>query len=239
MAIKPTFNKFPLVYLITDGATNCVNFKDNLKQLLALIQAAVEAKVSLIQIREKQLSANLLFELAQSAARITRQTETLLLVNDRADIAQAAGADGVHLTANSVSAQVIRQNFRDSLIIGVSAHSMADVQRARRENADFVTFSPIFSTPSKNMYGEPQGLEALREVCYTCKDFPIIALGGIDEKNFPAIVQTGASGVAAIRFLSNADKLKQIVAKIRDEWEKSENQNCVPKNQNLFNNRRT
>lgn len=211
------FNKLPLVYLITDGATTDVNFKHNSERLLELVRAAVEANVSLVQIREKQLSTRHLFELTQAAAQITFQTETLLLVNDRADVALAANADGVHLTANSVSPRAIRQSFPANFIIGVSAHSPVEVQTARVEAADFVTFSPIFKTPSKTKYGEPQGLESLRQVCQAFQAFPIFALGGIDETNFSAALQAGASGIAAIRFLSDADKLKQIVGKIRNE----------------------
>ncbi len=209
-----------LVYLITDGTATSDNFQEKSQQILNLIRAAVENRISLIQIREKQLSARDLFELAKSIATITQNTETKLLINDRADIALAAKADGVHLTANSLSPTIIRQSFSVHLIIGVSAHSIEDVLKAKTENADFVTFSPIFATPSKIRYGAPQGLEKLRAACNTAENFPVIALGGVDEINFPKTLNAGASGFAAIRLLNKAENLSEIMQKLKDEQRK-------------------
>ncbi|MEP6904408.1 MAG: thiamine phosphate synthase, partial [Actinomycetota bacterium] len=103
------FESRPLIYLITGGETTAENFRKKSLQILKLIEKAVEAEVSLIQIREKLLSAKMVFELAAKAAKITKNSKTKLLVNDRADIALAAEADGVHLPANSLSAELIRQ----------------------------------------------------------------------------------------------------------------------------------
>ena len=178
-----------------------------------LIKAAVEAEISLVQIREKQLSARRVFELAGQASQITRNTATKLLINDRADIALAADADGVHLTADSLSAKNIRQNFPGNFIIGVSTHTLEDVLRAKNEGADFATFSPIFRTPNK---GEPQGLAKLREVCAAAKPFPIVALGGIDETNFELAIKAGAQGVAAIRLFNDVERLFRFAGKARE-----------------------
>lgn len=206
--------KFPLVYLISAGTTTDDNFTANSARFLELVRVAVESKVSLIQIREKQLSPRNIYELTRQTAAIIKTSETLLLVNDRPDIAFAANADGVHLTANSLSASMIRQNSPENFIIVVSAHSLEYVQRAKIEGANFATFSPIFHSPNK---GEPQGLEKLREVCTTVNDFPVIALGGIDETNFAETLKAGAEGIAAIRFLNDAKTLPQIVKSIRNE----------------------
>lgn len=207
-------SKPPLVYLISEGAATDTNFANYSIHFLELVRAAVEAKVSLIQIREKQLSARKVYELTRQTAAVTKNSETVLLVNDRADIALAASADGVHLTANSLPASVIHQNFGSDFIIGVSAHSLADVQTAQNAGADFAAFSPIFPTPNK---GEPQGLDKLREICAAVKDFPVIALGGIDETNYQSTLEAGASGIAAIRFLNDAKNLPEIVKSICNE----------------------
>ncbi len=199
----------PLIYLITNGETTAQNFSEKLPQILEIIKQSVDSEISLIQIREKQLSAKLVFELAVKAAEITKNSNTKLLINDRADIALAANADGVHLTAISLSAQIIRANFPLGFIIGVSAHSSEEVKKARLAKADFVTFSPIFFTDSKAKYGTPQGIEKLREVIETAENFPIIALGGIDETNFREVLQI-ADGFAAIRFLNNAENLQKL-----------------------------
>ena len=201
----------PLIYLITDGEMTAQNFAEKSAETLNLITKAIEAKISLIQIREKQLSAKLVFELALQAAKITKNSDTKLLINDRADIALAANADGVHLTANSLSAEIIRANFPKDFIIGVSTHSLEKANEAKENGADFATFSPIFYSPNK---GKPVGLEALREVCAKLKPFPIIALGGIDETNYREVLQI-ANGFAAIRFLKDVENLHKFPTSFR------------------------
>lgn len=207
-------NNFPLVYLITTGAATNETFADSAHQILEIVRAAVAAQVSLVQIREKQLSAANIYELTCRAAEITKNSQTRLLVNDRADIALAANADGVHLTVNSLPADVIRQNFPKDFIIGVSAHALADIQTAHSRNADFAVFSPVFRTPNK---GEPQGVDKLRKVCQAVPNFPIIALGGVDATNYKSVLTAGAGGFAAIRFLNDAKTLCEIVKSIRHE----------------------
>ena len=195
----------PLIYLITDGKTTAENFAEKKPRILELIKTSVENKISLIQIREKKISARLVFELTCEAVKITRKSRTKVLVNDRADIAFAAEADGVHLTSQSLSARVVRRNFPKDLIIGVSAHTLAAAETAKKNGADFVTFSPIFETPGK---GKPYGVDKLREVCEKLKPFPIIALGGINNENYKTVLENGASGFAAIRFLNNTENFK-------------------------------
>ncbi len=212
--MKRLFERKPLIYLITTGELTTENFSANSCATIEIIKKAVEAEISLIQIREKQISAKMVFELAAKAAEITRNTNTKLLVNDRADIALAAAADGVHLTSGSLSAEIIRAGFPEDLIIGVSAHTLAEAVEAKLMGADFVTFSPIFATDSKVKYGAPQGTFALREVVVAVRAFPIIALGGIEENNFSEVLKSGASGIAAIRSLNSAEKLSEIVKKI-------------------------
>ena len=200
----------PLIYLITDGEATAENFEEKKAEILKLIKNAVQAKISLIQIREKQISARLVFELTAEAVKFTQNTDTKILMNDRADIALAANADGVHLTSRSLSAEVIRHNFPADFIIGVSAHTVESAEQAQNQDADFATFSSIFDSPNK---GNPQGLEKLREVCEKLKPFPIIALGGINETNYKSVLDNGASGFAAIRFLNDARNIRKISRK--------------------------
>jgi len=200
-------NSFPLIYLITDGEMTAQNFSQKKSQTLELIEIAAQNNISLIQIREKKLSARLVFEIARAAVKITQNTGTKLLVNDRADIALAANADGVHLTARSLSAGAIRRAFPKDFIIGVSTHTIEEAGNAKNQTADFVTFSPIFSMPNKDKF---QGIENLREVCEKLKPFPVIALGGIDETNYKSVLENGASGFAAIRFLNDAENIRKL-----------------------------
>ncbi len=197
----------PIIYLITEGKLTAENFNADKKRVLEIIESAVENRISLIQIREKKLSAKLLFRLTIEAAQITRNSQTKLLVNDRADIALTANADGVHLTETSVSAEIIRKNFPENFIIGVSTHSIEKAKNAKTQNADFITFSPIFDSPGKSA---PTGSENLKTVCEQLNPFPVIALGGIDETNYKSVLETGANGFAAIRSLNNKQNLKLI-----------------------------
>jgi thiamine-phosphate pyrophosphorylase len=202
--VNPFLQNKPLIYLITKGEATAENFSEKSAEIYSLIENAVRANIDLIQIREKNLSAKLVFELASTAALITKNSESRLLINDRADIAFAANADGVHLTSVSLPTAVIRQNFPRDFIVGVSTHTLDEAESAERQGADFITFSPIFNTPSKEKYRKPpQGLEKLREVCKTLKSFPVIAMGGIDESNLGEVIRAGAGGFAAIRFLND------------------------------------
>jgi thiamine-phosphate pyrophosphorylase len=207
----------PIIYLITSGTTTNRTTPDSedFLQLLNLVRAAVAAQIPLFQIREKNLSARLLYELTTRAAALVQGTATRLLVNDRADIALSAGADGVHLTSRSLPAGVVRTTYGSQLIVGVSTHGIDEAKAAQAGGADFVVFGPVFETESKRMFGEPQGMTRLGEVVAAIPELPVLAVGGISVDNFEDCLQTGAAGVAAIRLLNNADSLDSIVAEIR------------------------
>ena len=170
-----------------------------------MIEAAVAAAVPLVQIREKSLSARVLYALTTRAAAIARGSTTRLLVNDRFDIARAAGADGVQLTARSLPTSEIRRISDEDFLIGVSTHSLQTSLDARAEGADFVVFGPVFETPSKQVFGEPQGLEKLREVTNALNGFPVLAIGGMNLDNAADCFRAGASGIAAIRLFQDTD----------------------------------
>jgi len=206
-----------LIYLITSGRTDetttpaTADFLD----ILSLVRSAVAAQIDLVQIREKSLSAGVLYELARRAAEITRATSTRLLINDRADIAAASGADGVHLTASSLPTAVVRKTFGDQFLIGASAHSLQEANDARNGGADFAVFGPIFDTASKREYGEPLGLKTLERVCSELTPFPILAIGGVSTSNAPDCTAAGARGVAAITMLQQPETLADVATEIR------------------------
>ncbi len=196
----------PLRYLITDGSLTPSNFKSKSLELKELLERAVAAGVEMVQIREKNITARQLFELTSSVTRIPRlfapegrDVDTKVLVNDRADIAAAAGADGVHLTTSSLTVNTIRSAFGPDMIVGVSTHEMEEVLGAKGAGADFAVFGPIFETPGKEGM---KGIEELKRVCGAAGAFPVIALGGIDETNFMKAVDAGAAGYAAIRMFA-------------------------------------
>jgi thiamine-phosphate pyrophosphorylase len=208
----------PITYLITGGETNSSTAPTSAEfvALLRLIERAAEARVALVQIREKALTARVLFELASRAASLTRGSETRVLVNDRADIARASGCDGVHLSTRSLEASVVRRAFGEDFFIGVSAHTRDEASAAREGGADFAVFGPVFDTPSKRDYGPPVGLEALKETARALSPFPLVALGGVSEVNAGDCLDAGAEGVAAIRLFANGQNLARTVHLIED-----------------------
>jgi thiamine-phosphate pyrophosphorylase len=143
---------------------------------------------------------------------------TKLLINDRADIAAGAGADGVHLATSSLPCEVVRRAFGEQLLIGVSSHSLEEVSRARRNGADFVVFGPVFDTTSKREYGPPVGIENLRSVTGKMAPFPVIALGGVAMDKVADCIWAGARGIAAIRMLNDPPNLLHVVSEIRDNF---------------------
>ncbi len=206
----------PISYLITSGQTTAAttsNSKD-FRDILQLIAAAVAAKIDLIQVREKALTTKALYELAGRAAEVTRGSATKLLINDRADVAASAGADGVHLTTQSLPASVVRRTFGNDFLIGVSTHSLSEARNAQAANANFAVFGPVFQTPSKEQHGLPVGVEQLKHVCAELKPFPIYAIGAVNENNFADCLRAGAQGIAAIRMFDDPDRLRTIVARI-------------------------
>jgi len=208
----------PILYLITRGATTeaTTTVDPEFTQILNQVLAAVAAGIDLIQIREKHLTARVLFELVSEAARATRGTRTRLLVNDRADIAAGAGAHGVHLTTQSLNAATIRKVFGDNFLIGASTHSLDEARQAHGEDADFAVFGPVFQTESKQEFGLPKGLEALSLVARELSDFPVLALGGISMANAAECFAAGARGVAGISLFSQPAHFINLCSTIRE-----------------------
>jgi thiamine-phosphate pyrophosphorylase len=207
----------PILYLITRGASTETTTRDSseFKQILEQVSAAVSAGLELIQLREKRLTARVLFELSEQSAALTRGSATRLLVNDRADVAAAAGADGVHLTTQSIHAATTRRTFGEDFLIGVSTHSLAEAEVAKEDRADFVMFGPVFTTPSKEKYGPPLGLEGLKHVTKELAQFPVLALGGIDVTNARECLRAGASGIAGISLFQEPERISEVVRKLR------------------------
>ena len=211
----------PILYLITRGATDEATLPESpeFQKILFQVSAAAAAGIQLVQLREKNLTARALFELTARAVEITRGTATRVLVNDRADIAAGTGADGVHLTTQSLPAGAIRKTFGEYFLIGVSTHSLKEVREARECGASFAVFGPIFPSPSKEKYGLPLGLEQLSNVVREVPQFPVLALGGISIENAEECLRAGASGIAGISLFSEPASLITKVETIRKRSE--------------------
>lgn len=184
--------RLPIVHLVTDRAL----VPDLAAHLDGLLRGVAPGRVA-VQLREKSLGGGALAALGAVLAEVCHAHRQLLLVNGRLDVALACGADGVHLPASAVDPGAARRLLGPGALIGVSCHSLADVERARAAGASYATFGPVWATPSKAGLGTPLGLERLREASRL--GLPLVALGGVEPGVAPLAFAAGASGVAAIR----------------------------------------
>lgn len=168
------------------------SFADWLRRLATASIAGIGA----LQIREKDLEDRAVLELAREA-RAALPASTKVLVNGRLDIALAAGADGAHLPADGVPVDALRRRFGPDVTLGRSTHHVEEVEAALRDGADYVTFGPVYPTPSKERYGPPRGLDELARA--TKVPIPVYALGGVTLSRFGEVAEAGAAGVAGIR----------------------------------------
>jgi thiamine-phosphate diphosphorylase len=221
-----------IVCYVTDRLS--LEARDPIAELRAKVRLAIQAGADWVQIREKDLPGRALLDLTHAA--IVAASEVMneaangapnevsnevaraaasparvyvpVYVNDRLDIALAAGAAGVHLGGESVPVgDMVRWcrsgNAPPRFEIGVSCHSLEDAREAERAGASYIFFGPVFDTPSKQIFGPSQGIERLAEVCAATR-IPVIAIGGVNEQNAPACLRAGAGGVAAIRMFQKA-----------------------------------
>ena len=178
-------------------------------QVAGTLEEAVEtclgAGLKAVQLREKDLAARDLLSLAQRLRESTRRHGARLLINDRADVALAVGADGVQRTGTSLPVSVVRSISPPGFLIGASVHSAAEARAVEPEGADFLLFGPVYDTPSKRPYGPPQGVAALERVA-TAVRLPVFAVGGVTPARVAEVVRAGAVGVAVIAAILGAER---------------------------------
>lgn len=170
---------------------------------------ACQCGVSAVQLRAKDRDSRHLLGLAAQLRKITSDTGTFFTVNERLDIALAVNADGIHLPEGGLPPEVAKR-LNPRFVVGVSVHSLNAGLRAEKEGADYVVFGPIFHTPSKMVYGHPQGVHKLKEMVERLS-IPVIAIGGISPFHAQECLEVGAHGVAAIgAFTLTSDVQKTI-----------------------------
>jgi thiamine-phosphate pyrophosphorylase len=172
------------------------------RPLRDVVRAALAGGARIVQLREKDLDGGELLALAEPLVADCHEAGALLLVNDRIDVALAAGADGVVLPSDSFAAEVARRLLGPAASIGRSTHAAGEAEHAAREGCDFVLFGPVHATPAKAEFGPPQGIERLREA--SAQGIAAFAVGGLTSANTPAAISAGAYGVAVIREVMSA-----------------------------------
>lgn len=191
------------LYLITDRTA----VPDN--DIIGAIEEALKGGVRAVQLREKDLRIRELLDMAYRMRELTKRYGAKLFINDRVDVAVAVEADGVHFGRKSIPSWAAKRVSKN-LIVGVSTHSVQEAIQAEKDGADFITLGPVFYTPSKAGYGEPVGLNILREVC-TSVSLPVLAIGGIKPVNVKDVIDNGARGVAVISAILGAVNIKNAV----------------------------
>ncbi|MDX1631839.1 MAG: thiamine phosphate synthase [Thermoanaerobaculia bacterium] len=171
-----------------------------------------QARIPALQVREKDLTDRAVVEIGRWARR-ELSPFSRILINGRLDLALAAGVEGVHLPGSGLSVEVLRARFGPAPLIGCSTHDLEEVRAAAEGGADYVTFGPVFPTPSKAKYGPPLGLDALAAAAET--GVPVLALGGIFPDRFPEVADAGAAGAAGIRMFQDPEGLDRLVDQAR------------------------
>lgn len=192
------------LYIITDRRQTID------RPLERVIQQALAGGARFFQLREKDLSARELYTLGERLSLLIRSQGGFLLINDRIDVALALEADGVHLPQKGLTANQARKLLGSHKLIGVSAHTWEEALKAQEDGADFITFGPVFRTPSKARYGEPVGLNSLQKISKFL-NIPLLALGGVKVENALSCLEAGADGLAVISAVLAAPDVTEVV----------------------------
>jgi thiamine-phosphate pyrophosphorylase len=183
-----------ILYAISDRR----RFGHDHSALLTRISWLARAGVDLIQIRERDLPDAALVALARGAVAAAAGTPARVLVNDRADIAVAAGAHGVHLRGDSLAADRVRAWVPRSFLVGRSVHAIDEACSVERAGGcDFLLFGTVFASRGKGPAHPTAGVDGVRSVCASVT-LPVVAIGGIDTRRVAAVAAAGASGIAAV-----------------------------------------
>lgn len=194
--------KHPLpfdLYLITDRR------QTQGRDLLWVLERALEGGVKAVQLREKDLGGRDLFVLAEKTKRLCEQYQAALFINDRIDVALGVDAEGVHLGSASMPVEAVRSLIGEGKRIGVSTHSLKEAVGAQQAGADFILFGPVYFTPSKAAYGKPKGPARVKKIVEKIS-LPVYAIGGIKAGHIGELKKTGLQGIALISAIMAASK---------------------------------
>ena len=183
------------LYLVTDPSAG--------EKTEDIVKEAVAGGVTMVQLREKTAGSLSFYERALRLKRVTREAGVPLIINDRTDIMLAADADGLHVGQSDLPAAVARRLIGPDKILGVSAHTVEEAVRAEKDGADYLGVGAVFPTATKKD-AESVSHETLKEICETVS-IPVVAIGGIGEKNIGKLAGSGIRGIAVVSAIMNAE----------------------------------
>lgn len=184
----------------------------NRKKVLSIVRAIVDEPVAAVQLRSKKFSTAELMKVARSIRTITAKKDITFIVNDRVALALAVNADGVHIGQDDMPIKDVRKLTGFRFTIGVSTHSLEEAKRAEKDGADYVAFGSIYPTNSK-VNAVVQGTAMLKKLCSKAA-LPVVAIGGINDKNIKAVSSAGANYAAVVSYVSDARDYGAAVRKL-------------------------
>jgi thiamine-phosphate diphosphorylase len=188
---------------------------------LQVAESAIAGGADVLQLRDKEASAGLLYREALQLRKVTRDAAVPFIVNDRLDIALAVDADGVHVGQSDIPASVVRKVIGPGKILGVSVETVEEAAQAERDGADYLGVGPVFEARgTKPDAGEPVGLERIARIRRHSR-LPIVAIGGIDAGNARRVREAGADGAAVISAIVSADDIAQATRRMKRELEEA------------------
>jgi thiamine-phosphate pyrophosphorylase len=184
------------------------------RPLEEIVRRAVRGGVSIVQLREKTCSTREFVASSRRLLEILRPAGVPLIINDRADVALAAGADGVHLGRTDMAFDDARRILGPAAIIGLSIGTPADAAAAEKADADYLAASPVFATPTKTDTGAAWGIEGLRRLRGLTKH-RLVAIGGLGASNAAAVFDAGADGIAVVSAICAAPDPEMAARRLR------------------------
>ena len=192
------------LYLVTDD-------QQDLQTLKHVVKEAVAGGVTMVQVREKSGDIRSFIARAQAIKSILKDTNVALIINDRVDVALAVDADGVHLGQSDMPAELARQLIGPNKLLGLSIENEHQLLEANALSLDYIGLSAIFATPTKTDTKKEWGIAGLANAL-TNTNFPVVAIGGINQTNLDEIIKTGVDGVALVSAICHADDPKVAAA---------------------------
>jgi len=196
------------LYLVTDRSLSLG------RDMEWIVEESVKGGVTMVQLREKDCSTREFIELAIRLKQKLAPYNVPLIINDRADVALAADADGLHIGQSDMEYSMARQLLGAGKIIGLSVENLEQVYESNDSDVDYIGISPVFSTKTKTDTAPPFGLEGIRDVM-AISNHPVVAIGGINLTNAREIMEAGAHGIAVVSAICSAERPKEAASELK------------------------
>ena len=200
------------LYLVTDSKLV------RERKLEDVVEEAISGGVTLVQLREKNISSLEFYNLAKSIKKVTSSYKVPLIINDRLDIALAVDADGIHIGQNDLPCEVVRKFLEKDKIVGVSAHNLSEALKAEKKGATYLGCGAVFSTLTKTDVSvlKKEELKKIKDAV----SIPIVAIGGINEKNVLDLSNTNIDGIAVVSAIIGKNDIRCASQKMKEKFYK-------------------